>query len=125
MSSNDLSDHQAGDRDKALKSISALYAQGQTKDAYDLLDALLRQHPDDTELRLPKAEWSLERRQQAAYIGQTVAKLRGELRTSLRERRVIADAVSWAEEACAGARQALAAERPDVALREYCTACEL
>src|SRR5574341_178109 len=124
MSSNDASDSLC-DSNKTLKNISALYTQGDTKGAFDLLDALLGQYQDDPELRLVKAEWSVERRQQAPHVGQTAAQLRAGGQTSLRERRLIHAAVAWAEGACTAARQALAGGRPDLALCEFRTACEL
>ncbi len=128
MASNDLSDVSAQkppDREQTLESINALYAQGEISAAFERLESLLKADPENTELRLVKAEWSLERQHNASYVGQVAEYYRSQAHTSVREQQVIRGAQNWAEAACASARRELTVERIDEGVRELRTAVEL
>lgn len=120
-----MSNHDLKDRVKALDDMVTLYTRGEISDAFEILDSLLQESPDDPDLRLIKAEWSAERRVNAAYVGQTARLYRALPQRAAREDQVIRSALAWAEATCSAARRELAIERPEAAVREFRTACEV
>ena len=103
---------------KFLQEIQGLYKQGHRRDAIELLDDWLREHPEDAEALLLRAELCLEIRGDAKFIGEMAATYQTNPRPSEREQAVIEGAISWAEESLLRVRKELGYPDYDDAL-EY------
>lgn len=108
-----------------LKAIIDLYKEGEILSAFDALDDLIEEHPDNAEWALLKAQWSVERRRNAEFVGATVAGYQQNAQISADEQSLIEQTLTWSEECLEDARRDLGMRDYDDALSAIITARQL